>query len=147
MVERAQRRMREAGLTSRGFAKRHADLSRELVRAPAPEAVTKRAGIGAKAAGLALCCAIGGAGLGGGAWAAGASFDPCGLKPTFADDFDTLSVSAHGETGSRWIAHTPWNGDFGDAAFTDPGPGFPFRVRDGILEIEARKGSDGKWRS
>ena len=28
--------------------------------------------------------------------------------------------------GTRWIAHTPWHGDFGDAAFSDPLPGFPF---------------------
>jgi hypothetical protein len=26
--------------------------------------------------------------------------------------------------GGRWIAHTPWAGDFGDAAFTDPHPDF-----------------------
>jgi hypothetical protein len=31
MVERAQRRMIEAGLTSRRFAQRHAELSRELL--------------------------------------------------------------------------------------------------------------------
>lgn len=31
MVERAQRRMLEAGLTSRGFAQRHAELSRQLL--------------------------------------------------------------------------------------------------------------------
>src|SRR5262249_27908019 len=31
MVERAQRRMTEAGLTSRGFASRHAALSKELL--------------------------------------------------------------------------------------------------------------------
>jgi hypothetical protein len=36
MVERAQRRMIEAGLTSRGFAQRHAELSRQLVFASDP---------------------------------------------------------------------------------------------------------------
>jgi len=66
---------------------------------------------------------------------------------TFDENFDKLDVSAWGENGSRWIAHTPWNGDFGDARFTDPGEGFPFTVDKGILKIEARKGSDGKWRS
>jgi beta-glucanase (GH16 family) len=106
-----------------------------------------RAGIGAKAGGLVLCCALGWAGFGSTAWEAGGSIDPSRLKPTFADDFNTLSVSAYGENGSRWIAHTPWNGDFGDASFADPQRGFPFRIHDGILEIEARKGGDGKWRS
>lgn len=66
---------------------------------------------------------------------------------TFAEDFDTLSVSAWGNGHSRWIAHTPWAGDFGDAQFADPAPGFPFTVKDGVLRIEARKGADGKWRS
>ena len=65
---------------------------------------------------------------------------------TFAEEFDTLDVSAWGP-GTRWIAHTPWNGDFGDAAFADPVPGFPFVVEDGVLRIEARRGADGKWKS
>jgi glycosyltransferase involved in cell wall biosynthesis len=146
MVERAQRRMIEAGLTSRRFAQRHAELSRELIYGTAPREVTDGAAIGTWAVRLLLCCVLW-AGLTGGAWAAGGHVDPCGLKPTFTEDFNTLSISAHGENGSRWIAHTPWNGDFGDAAFTDPQPGFPFRTHDGILEIEARKGADGKWRS
>src|SRR5260370_28690012 len=64
----------------------------------------------------------------------------------FDEDFNTLDVSAVGP-GSRWIAHTPWAGDFGDAQFADPTPGFPFSISDGILRIEARKGADGKWRS
>lgn len=147
MVERAQRRMIDAGLTSRGFAQRHAELSRELVHAPAAREVAERAGIGWRAVRFALCCALGWAGLAGGARAAGEQIDPCRLKPTFTEDFNTLSVSAYGENGSRWIAHTPWNGDFGDAAFADPQPGFPFRTQDGILEIEARKDAAGKWRS
>jgi beta-glucanase (GH16 family) len=75
------------------------------------------------------------------------TLDLCAFRPTFMEDFDTLSVSPYGENGSRWIAHTPWRGDFGDAAFADPGPGFPFRVRDGLLEIEARQDADGKWES
>ena len=65
---------------------------------------------------------------------------------TFDEEFDTLDVSAVGP-GTRWIAHTPWFGDFGDAQFADPVPGFPFTITDGILRIEARKGADGKWRS
>ncbi|EWY37101.1 hypothetical protein N825_21890 [Skermanella stibiiresistens SB22] len=65
---------------------------------------------------------------------------------TFEEDFDRLDVSAWGP-GTRWIAHTPWNGDFGDAAFADPRPGFPFTVKDGVLAIEARKDEGGKWAS
>jgi beta-glucanase (GH16 family) len=65
---------------------------------------------------------------------------------TFAEEFDDLSVSAWGPD-TRWIAHTPWNGDFGDAQFSEPTPGFPFTVENGVLRIEARKGPDGKWRS
>lgn len=65
---------------------------------------------------------------------------------TFDESFNDLSVSAWGP-GTRWIAHTPWNGDFGDAKFANPEPGFPFVTEDGNLRIEARKGDDGKWRS
>jgi hypothetical protein len=79
--------------------------------------------------------------------APGPPLDLCGFHLTFAEDFRTLSVSAWGDNGSRWIAHTPWAGDFGDAAFVDPQPGFPFRISDGTLEIEARKGPDNKWQS
>ncbi|MBY5582728.1 glycoside hydrolase family 16 protein [Rhizobium leguminosarum] len=66
---------------------------------------------------------------------------------TFEESFDSLDVSAWGEKTSRWIAHTPWNGDFGDARFTDPAPGFPFTTDQGVLKIEARKEADGTWRS
>jgi beta-glucanase (GH16 family) len=66
---------------------------------------------------------------------------------TFAEDFDGLSVSAWGDGKSRWISHTPWAGDFGDAAFADPEPGFPFNAENGVLRIEASKNPDGKWRS
>jgi beta-glucanase (GH16 family) len=66
---------------------------------------------------------------------------------TFNEEFDSLDVSAWGKPPSRWIAHTPWAGDFGDAAFADPRPGFPFTVADGVLRIEARKRPDGRWES
>lgn len=77
-----------------------------------------------------------------------------GYSLLFEEDFDKpLDVSPWGPR-SRWIAHTPWNGDFGDAAFADPSPGFPFTVANGVLRIEARKDpaflkADGKraWRS
>ncbi len=63
--------------------------------------------------------------------------DLSGYTLTFEDDFKTLDVSAWGP-GTRWIAHTPWNGDFGDAAFADPTPDFPFTIQEGSLRIEAR---------
>lgn len=69
-----------------------------------------------------------------------------GYDLTFDEEFDTLDVSAHGP-GTRWIAHTPWNGDFGNAAFADPTSGFPFTVENGILRIEARKDASGNWQS
>jgi hypothetical protein len=68
-----------------------------------------------------------------------------GFKLTWSDEFNDLSVSARGP-GTRWIAHTPYNGDFGDAGFADPKDGFPFTVDKGILRIEASKGPDGRWR-
>jgi beta-glucanase (GH16 family) len=70
---------------------------------------------------------------------------------TFEENFDDISVSAWGPISmpgapgkSRWIAHTPWNGDFGDAQFKDPTPDGPFSTENGILKIEARK-INGKW--
>src|SRR5262245_29319588 len=77
--------------------------------------------------------------------AASGSIDPSTYKLTFEENFDWLDVSAWGPN-TRWIAHTPWNGDFGDARFVDPIPGFPFTVRDGLLTIEARK-TDKGWQS
>lgn len=67
-------------------------------------------------------------------------------KPAFEDRFEQLDVSPYGPD-TRWIAHTPWHGDFGDAQFTDPQPGFPFRTGPEGLTITARKGEDGRWRS
>jgi len=63
---------------------------------------------------------------------------------SFSEEFDSLDVSAWGCT-SRWIAHTPWAGDFGSARFADPEKSFPFTVKDGILAIEARKSPSGQW--
>ncbi|MBB4004793.1 MAG: glycoside hydrolase family 16 protein [Aurantimonas endophytica] len=65
---------------------------------------------------------------------------------TFEENFDDLDVSEWGP-GTRWIAHTPWSGDFGDAKFVAPGDHFPFTVQDGILTITMKKGDDGRWRS
>ena len=76
----------------------------------------------------------------------GGKIDLCDFKPAYADDFHELSISPRKLDGRRWIAHTPWSGDFGDAKFSDPGPDFPFTLKDGGLVITARK--DGpRWRS
>ncbi len=72
--------------------------------------------------------------------------DLSGLDLVFDERFTALSVSANGP-GTTWTAHTPWHGDFGDATFADPQPGFPFSVVDGVLRIEMRKGADGRWQS
>lgn len=147
MVARARARMIAGGLTSRHFGRRHAELSRELL------------GVGTKGGGMrsplhsatiALAAAVLAAGFAGRSEAApgiGSKIDLCAFRPSFTEDFNTLSVSPWGQNGSRWIAHTPWHGDFGDAAFVDPQPGFPFRVHNGILSIEARKNANGKWQS
>lgn len=69
-----------------------------------------------------------------------------GYKITFQDEFDGfLDVSALGP-GTKWIAHTPYGGDFGDSKFADPEDQFPFSVANGILQIEARK-KGVKWES
>ncbi len=74
------------------------------------------------------------------------TLDLKGYHLTFDEDFkEPLSVSAWG-SGTRWIAHTPYAGDFGDARFADPEEGFPFTIEDGILRIEARKDGE-RWRS
>lgn len=96
-----------------------------------------------------LIIALTGAYFGTGLFAAAQSTDRLDLSKyvmTFNDEFDYLSVSAD-RPGTRWTAHTPYGGDFSDAQFTDPSPGFPFVVENGVLRIEARKGEDGKWRS
>jgi beta-glucanase (GH16 family) len=97
---------------------------------------------------LGICAAAGfilfSAGFGGPAQSA--TIDPDSMKLTFDENFDHLDVSPWGP-GTRWIAHTPWNGDFGDARFAEPGPNSPFTTQDGMLHIEARKGTDGKWQS
>lgn len=73
--------------------------------------------------------------------------DLCGYKRVFDEPFDDLSVAPRVLHSARWISHTPWNGDFGDARFTDNAPAGPFSVADGILSIAARRDEAGKWRS
>ncbi|WP_068089896.1 glycoside hydrolase family 16 protein [Novosphingobium rosa] len=67
--------------------------------------------------------------------------------PFFMEDFRNLRIAPRSLEQADWIAHTPWNGDFGDAAFSDPGPEGPFSVDKGELKITARKGKDGRWHS
>jgi len=73
------------------------------------------------------------------------SIDLSRYEITFDETFDKLDVSPWGPN-SRWIAHTPWNGDFGDASFLDPSAEAPFRVGNGILTITMAK-RGGKWTS
>lgn len=74
-------------------------------------------------------------------------FDLPGLHVSFVEDFtQPLDISARGP--SRWTAHTPWNGDFGAARFTDPGPDQAFVQQPGQLSIRARaNGRGGAWTS
>ncbi len=75
------------------------------------------------------------------------SLDLTGYKITFSDEFNgPLDVSPLGP-GTKWIAHTPYFGDFGDSKFVDPEENFPFKVKDGILTIQARKNCKGEWES
>jgi len=71
----------------------------------------------------------------------------CELRPVMIENFDEEtapnrsieSISPHRIGPARWTAHTPWSGDFGDAAFVDPEPSGPFKIKDGILSISASK--------
>ena len=81
------------------------------------------------------------------AQAAAPAGDPCALTPVLIEDFASDRVAAHAIGPARWTAHTPWNGDFGDARFADPGPGSPFTFgRDG-LTIAASRDAEGRWTS
>lgn len=77
-----------------------------------------------------------------------ADLDICGYEVAFADEFDDLSIGSRDLKGYRWTAHTPWNGDFGDAVFSNPRPeGRPFEARNGKLRITAFRDERGRWRS
>ena len=58
-----------------------------------------------------------------------------GYHLTFDEDFTNaqLSVSAWGP-GTRWIAHTPYAGDFGDTRFADPTNDLTFTVENHLAE-------------
>lgn len=74
--------------------------------------------------------------------------DLCAYEIHFADEFDDLAIAPRKlENEARWTAHTPWNGDFGDAQFSDPRPDWPFKTANGILQITAHRDDNGRWRS
>lgn len=77
----------------------------------------------------------------------GDPLDLCDFKLVWGDEFNELSVSDWHLDGRRWMAHTPWRGDFGDARFTKPGPNGPFAVHNGELRITAKKDRLGRWQS
>ncbi len=77
----------------------------------------------------------------------GEALDLCEYRLAWSDEFEDLSIGAWRLEGKRWIAHTPWAGDFGDAKFLDPGPAGPFSVQNGLLRITASKDEKGNWRS
>ena len=72
------------------------------------------------------------------------SLDLSHYRMTFNATFQTLNASSYGP-GGQWIAHTPWNGDFGDNVFDNPGPGGPFTTSPQGLTITAYKDSQGHW--
>lgn len=74
------------------------------------------------------------------------ALDVDAMRLSFDEDFSTLDVSSWGP-GTRWIAHTPWSGDFGGARFANPGERSPFRIEDGTLRIEAKRDPEGDWQS
>jgi beta-glucanase (GH16 family) len=78
---------------------------------------------------------------------------PTGYKLVFDEEFGgPLSVSNWGSPTAKWIAHTPYAGDFGNSWFTgpnEPGKPSPFSVDKGILTITAYQdpGNRNHWRS
>jgi beta-glucanase (GH16 family) len=78
---------------------------------------------------------------------------PPGYKLVFDEEFSgPLGVSNWGLPKAKWMAHTPYAGDFGNAWFTGPNePGIPspFSVKEGVLTIKAYQDSKNKnhWRS
>lgn len=74
--------------------------------------------------------------------------DPERLPLTFAEEFDTLELARRNKPGRKWTSGLPYSGDFGKAKFVStPRKGFPFRLDDGVLVIEARRKWDGSWES
>jgi hypothetical protein len=76
--------------------------------------------------------------------ARGDSIDLSRYRLTFVDDFSHPNITAHGP-GAPWITHTPWNGDFGNDVFDDPGPNGTFDFSPTGLTITAHKDATGLW--
>jgi beta-glucanase (GH16 family) len=78
---------------------------------------------------------------------------PPGYNLVFNEEFDgPLSVSNWGTPPAKWIAHTPFSGDFGNAYFTgpnEPRTPSPFSVNNGKLTITAYQDpkANNHWRS
>ena len=76
-----------------------------------------------------------------------------GYALVFDEEFDgPLSVSNWGERPARWMAHTPYAGDFGDAYFTgydERSTRSPFQAENGRLVISAYRdrNANNHWRS
>lgn len=79
-----------------------------------------------------------------------AGLDLAGYTLVFDEEFKgPLSVSAYGPD-TKWIAHTPYGGDFGDAWFTNPTDSpSAFSIENSGLKITARRDTTGDkhWRS
>jgi beta-glucanase (GH16 family) len=76
----------------------------------------------------------------------GPPLDLSHMHMTFNETFKTLSISPWGPD-SVWIAHTPWNGDFGAAQFDLAGPYSPFTLTKNGLDITARQDPAVHWHS
>ena len=73
------------------------------------------------------------------------TLDLSDFELTFADEFDSLSISSTED--ATWYPRTPWYGDFGEARFAEPGQGGPFSLRDGNLVITVDQIEPGRWQS
>jgi len=83
--------------------------------------------------------------------------DLTGYTLVFDEEFngplDVPSRYGWGSGGTtKWITHTPYTGDFGEAYFTgpsEPGTDDPFSIRNGILTIQAWRDPNANyhWRS
>ncbi|WP_322015091.1 glycoside hydrolase family 16 protein [Paraburkholderia sp. J12] len=86
-------------------------------------------------------------GVHGNSFGQGERLNICRYRLVFSEDFHDFRIAPRELGNGRWTAHTPWNGDFGDASFADPGPDGPFSIVDGELHITARRSESGRWAS